>query len=62
MQWAESEFVNASWKCQVDFCPFRGPDAPLTRNQNIRRVNDLPPEKAAAPFDSRFLDLNRTLL
>ena len=26
---AESKFVKTNWYVQVDFCPFRGPDAPF---------------------------------
>jgi len=27
--WAERQFVKSSYYDQVDFCPFRGPDAPF---------------------------------
>jgi len=31
--WAESQFVKTNCCDQVDFCPFRGPDAPFALSE-----------------------------
>src|ERR1700674_37068 len=35
--WAESEFVKTNCCEQVDFCPFRGPDAPFALRLSYHR-------------------------
>jgi hypothetical protein len=36
---AESQFVKTSCTSKVDFCPFRGPDAPFALRQCYHRAS-----------------------
>lgn len=60
--WAESQFVKANCCNQVDFCPFRGPDAPFAlprsyhegREVGTDRTSQTPSVPQVRPFFGRY--------
>jgi hypothetical protein len=47
---AESQFSEMGNACWVDFCPFRGPDAPLTLSKSVLRAREVAQEEYAIGF------------